>query len=98
MFRKILAKVSIVSSLVLMAAPVTIIAAPAVHADAIPTAYSSITVKADGVSYKDLYNFTTDLHNDSSWFPNVSETIQTKDATNPPSKAGIEYTQISFFN
>src|SRR5260221_6738785 len=92
-------KVTIASTLVVSTVVPTIMATP-VHAQTAPTttAYSSISVTVDNVSFKDLYDFTTDLHNDSSWFPNVQETVQTKDADKPNSKTGIEYNQISFFN
>lgn len=61
------------------------------------TARISVTVTANGVSAEELYNFTTDLHNDALWFPNVSETVQTSGPTKPNSKVGTEYDQITFF-
>lgn len=72
-----------------------------VSAQALPpavTAYSSITVKVNGVSYKTLYDFTTDLTNDELWFPNVEETVVVNGPTNPYTKKGTKYIQRSFFN
>jgi len=87
-------------SLIATASPV-LFTQLSVKADTLPpvvTAYSSISVKVDGVSFEKLYNFTTDLHNDSLWFPNVASTLQTQDANKPGSKVGIEYIQVSSFN
>lgn len=72
-----------------------------VSAQALPpavTAYSSITVKVNGVSFRTLYDFTTDLTNDELWFPNVEETILVQGPTNPRTKKGTKYIQRSFFN
>ncbi len=62
------------------------------------TAYSSITVKVDGVSYKTLYNFTTDLLNDELWYPGVAATTLVSGPVNPPSKTGTKYIQTSYYN
>lgn len=60
------------------------------------TAYSSISVRVNGVSAANLYNFTTNLENDSLWFPNVEET----EVVTPGGIFGIGkvYKQISYFN
>lgn len=41
----------------------------------VQTGYSSISVRVDEVHFKDLYEFVTDLNNDSLWFPGVEETV-----------------------
>lgn len=72
-----------------------------VKAQALPpaaTAYSSISVKVNGVSASSLYNFTTDLTNDHLWFPNVEETVVVQGPTSPNSKKGTTYIQRSYFN
>lgn len=61
------------------------------------TAYSSITVKVDGVNFRTLYDFTTDLLNDELWYPGVVATTQISGPTNPPSKVGAKYLQTSIF-
>lgn len=72
-----------------------------VEAQALPpavTAYSSISVKVNGVSSFELYNFTTDLTNDHLWFPNVEETVLVQGPTSSYSKKGTQYIQRSYFN
>lgn len=72
-----------------------------VTAQAMPpaaTAYSSISVKVNGVSANTLYNFTTDLTNDHLWFPNVEETVIVQGPTSPYSKKGTKYIQRTYFN
>lgn len=60
------------------------------------TAYSSISVKVNGVSASTLYDFVTDLQNDPLWFPNVAET----EVVNPGGANGVGkiYIQRSYFN
>lgn len=61
------------------------------------SARSSISVKVDDVKFHELYNFTTDLHNDTLWFPDVAETIVINEAPVNTAPVGRVYLQRSYF-
>lgn len=61
------------------------------------TAYSSVSVRVDNISFIQLFNFTTNLDNDILWFPNVEETQLIHTGPNGQ-LAGSVYIQRSYFN
>lgn len=60
------------------------------------TLYSIGSVKVNNISKADLYNFTTDLQNDSSFYPGVESTVLVQ-AGDPVTKVGEIYIQRGTF-